>query len=85
MGDVAISITVTPTGPDVDLEELKNKIKNEITPKDMKEEPIGFGLKNIKIMIVRPDAAGQGTDDIEEKLLNMKGISSVKVDGVTLI
>ncbi|MCD6367867.1 MAG: elongation factor 1-beta [Candidatus Aenigmarchaeota archaeon] len=85
MGDVAISITVVPNGPEVNLDELKEKIKDVVDVKDIKEEPIGFGLKNIKILIVRPDSEGQGTDDIEEKLSGLEGVSSVRVEDVTLI
>ena len=85
MGSVAISVTVVPEGPDVDLSGLIEKIKNTIDIKDVKEEDIGFGLKNLKLMVIRPDASGQGTDDIEEKLSGIDGISSVRIDDVTLI
>ncbi len=85
MGSVAISVTVVPEGPDINLNELIEKIKNTIDIKDVKEENIGFGLKNLKLMIIRPDAAGQGTDDIEDKLSGIDGVSSVRIDDVTLI
>ncbi|MCD6398567.1 MAG: elongation factor 1-beta [Candidatus Aenigmarchaeota archaeon] len=85
MGSVAISVTVVPEGPDIDLSKLIEKIKNTIDIKDVKEENIGFGLKNLKLMIIRPDAAGQGTDDIEDKLSGIDGVSSVRIDDVTLI
>ena len=85
MGSVAISVTVVPEGPDINLNELIEKIKNTIDIKDVKEENIGFGLKNLKLMIIRSDAAGQGTDDIEDKLSGIDGVSSVRIDDVTLI
>ncbi|MCD6477470.1 MAG: elongation factor 1-beta [Candidatus Aenigmarchaeota archaeon] len=85
MGNVAISITIVPNGPEVDIEDIKRRIREKIDVKDMKEEDIGFGLKNIKIMVIRPDVAGQGTDDLEEELSKIDGVSSVRVDDVTLI
>lgn len=85
MGKVGISISVTPESPEVDLEDLKNEIKSELEIKDIKEESIGFGLKKLKVMVLRPDTEGQGTDDLEEKLSGMKGVKLVEVDNVTLI
>jgi len=85
MGNVAISITVALSGPDIDLENLKKEIRNVVEVKEMKEEEIGFGLKNLKILVIRPDAAGHGTDDIEKNLSELNGVASVTVDNVTLI
>lgn len=85
MGKVAISISLTPESPEVDLEELEKKVKNELDIEDTKEEPIGFGLKKLKIMVLRPDTEGQGTDDLEKKLSDIEGIKSVEVENVTLI
>ena len=85
MGKVAISLKVNLTGPEVDLEKLKETIKEKIEVKDMEEIDIGFGLKALRIMVVRPDAEGQGTDDIENALSEIEGVGSVEVEGVTLI
>ena len=51
----------------------------------MKEELIGFGLKKLKLMIIRPDKEGQGTDDLEEELSSIEGVASVNIDDVTLV
>ena len=85
MGNVAISITVTPEGPDVDLDSLKNDIKNQFDVKDIQEESIGFGLKRLKVMVVRPDKEGQGTDDLEDSISEMNGVGNVNIDDVTLV
>ena len=85
MGNVAISITVTPESPDVDFDSLKKEIEEKFEIKDMKEELIGFGLKKLKLMIIRPDKEGQGTDDLEEELSSIEGVASVNIDDVTLV
>jgi len=59
MGDVALIIKVMPESPDIDREELKKTIRATI-PKtqDIQEEPIGFGLVALKVVVVVPDAEG---------------------------
>ncbi len=85
MGKVAISIKVNMEGPDVDLESLKKTIKEKVPVEDMEEIDIGFGLKALRVMVVRPDAEGQGTDDLEDSLTSTEGVASVEVENVTLI
>ena len=85
MGRVAIAIKVNIKGPEVDLENLKGLIKEKVPVEDTEEINIGFGLKALRIMVVRPDAQGQGTDDLEEKILGVEGVASVEVENVTLI
>ena len=85
MGKVAISLKVNLAGPEVDIEKLKEAIKEKIEVEDMQEIDIGFGLKALRIMVVRPDAEGQGTDDLENTLSEIEGVASVEVEGVTLI
>ncbi len=85
VGRVAIAIKINTEGPDVDLEKLKTAIKKKVPVEDMEEINIGFGLKALRVMVVRPDAQGQGTDDLENTLSGIKGIASVEVENVTLI
>ena len=47
MGEVAVTLKVMPESPEVDLEALKEAIKNAVDEKEferIEEEPIGFGL-----------------------------------------
>jgi len=85
MGKVAIAIKVNTEGPAVDVENLKSLIKESVPVEDMQEIDIGFGLKALRVMIVRPDADGQGTDDLEDKVSSIEGVASVEVENVTLI
>jgi elongation factor 1-beta len=67
MGDVALIIKAMPESPDVDREELKKEIRARMPRvQDIQEEPIGFGLVALKVVIVVPDAEGQ-TDAAEAK------------------
>jgi len=85
MGKVAISIKVNTEGPAVDVEKLKALIKKSVPVEDMQEIDIGFGLKALRVMVVRPDAEGQGTDDLEDAVAAIEGVASVEVENVTLI
>ena len=85
MGKVAISIKINTEGPEVDLNNLKNSLQEKFSIEDMEEISIGFGLKALRAMVVRPDAEGQGTDDLENEITGMEGVASVEVENVTLI
>jgi len=84
MGDVAVIIKVMPESPDVDLEDLKVRIKEKLPgTMDMVEEPIGFGLSSLKLAIVVPDGEGT-TEEAEETLRNLEGVESAEIISVTL-
>ena len=85
MGKVAIAVKVNTEGPDVDLEKLKQELKENVPIEDMEEINIGFGLKALRIMVVRPDKEGQGTDDLENTISEIEGVAGVEVEKVTLI
>lgn len=84
MGDVAISIKIMPASGEVDIEEVKKKIEEKIDVKDSKIEPLAFGLKALRIMVVRPDTGG-GTEEIERQIKEVEGVGDVEVESVTLI
>ena len=75
-----------PDSPEVDLNKLKEEIlKAQIGEiKDIKEEPIGFGLKALKILTLVPDEGGL-IEQIELKLAKLKGVKTSENEGVTLI
>ena len=58
MGNVALILRVMPESPDIDLNDLTEQIKKKVPGlQDVREEPIGFGLKALKIAVV----VGDGT------------------------
>ncbi|KXB06675.1 hypothetical protein AKJ51_03145 [candidate division MSBL1 archaeon SCGC-AAA382A20] len=84
MGEVAISLKVTPQGPEIDLDDIEEKIRDEFPVEDSSKEEIGFGLTALKILVVRDEEEG-GTDDIENYISDIEGVTSVEVEGVSLV
>ncbi len=84
MGDVAISIKIMPTSPEVDLEKVKNEISTIVKVQDSKIEPLAFGIKSLKILVVKPDTGG-GTEELEEQIKQIEGVENVEAESVTLL
>jgi elongation factor 1-beta len=84
MGSVAAIMRVMPESPEVNLEELKKALKEKLPGiQDIREEPIGFGLKALKFAAIVNDAGGQ-TDEIEKNLSQIPGVERVETIEVTL-
>jgi elongation factor 1-beta len=84
MGNVALIIRVMPESPEVDLEQLKSKLKASIRGlHDIREEPIGFGLKALKIAVVVSDAAGE-SDSVEAEINSLEGVERAEIVELTL-
>ncbi len=85
MGSVAVIIRVMPESPDVNMEDLKRSLKAKLPGiQDVKEEPIGFGLKALKLAAVVNDAGGE-TDAIEQSLNSVPGVERAEIIEVTLM
>ncbi len=85
MSRVAVIARVMPESPDVDLEKLKAALKKKLPGiQDIKEEPIGFGLKALKLAAVVNDAGGE-TDAIEQALGEVAGVERAEIVEVTLM
>ena len=85
MGQVAIALNITPSSPEVNLENVKLEISKKMKVQDSKIEPIGFGISRLRILIIAPDAGGSDTDKIENEIHAVKGVENVEVESVTLI
>jgi elongation factor 1-beta len=84
MGSVVAILRVMPESPDVDLEKLKAALKEKLPGiKDVQEEPIGFGLKALKLAVIVNDAGGE-TDALEGKLSAVPGVERAEIIEVTL-
>ncbi|MBN1168100.1 MAG: elongation factor 1-beta [Methanospirillaceae archaeon] len=85
MGDVALIIKVMPTSPDIDLGSIRDTIQKTVNNvQQIQEEPIGFGLVALKVVVVVPDAQGQ-TDAVEAALSNIKGVERAEIIESTLV
>jgi elongation factor 1-beta len=84
MGTVAVIMRVMPESPEVNLEELKAALKEKLPGiQDVKEEPIGFGLKAIKFAAIVNDAGGE-TDKLETVIGEIPGVERAEIVEVTL-
>ncbi|VVB60407.1 Elongation factor 1-beta [uncultured archaeon] len=85
--NVILTLQIMPESVEVSLQKIKEDVKKlkligQI--KDMKEEPVAFGLKSLKVLTIVPDEGGL-TDKIEEAVRKIKGVQSAETIGVTLI
>lgn len=85
MGSVALILRVMPESPNIDLEKLKTQIKARIPGlQDIQEEPIGFGLKALKIAVVVSDAGGE-SDTVEADITAIRGVERAEIVELTLL
>jgi elongation factor 1-beta len=85
MGNVALILRVMPESPDVDLGKLKTQIMAKIPEvQDVREEPIGFGLKALKIAVVVSDSGGQ-SDTVEADITAIEGVERAEIVELTLL
>jgi elongation factor 1-beta len=83
MATVIITITVNPDSPDVDLNQLEALSTKEVEAfggkmYKVEQEPIGFGLKALKLIFTMDENKGS-PDDLELKLAKLSGVASARV------
>ncbi len=82
MGIAAVKIKVLPTSPEIDLERLKETIKNMVEEQGGKNctietEPIAFGLEALIVFFAWPEE--KELENLEESMGKLEEISSVQV------
>ena len=86
MGNALVIFKIFPEGPeDVGKVEKALRVLKEGQVKDIRREPIAFGLEAIRVGIVIPDKQEGAMEKLENAVRNIKGISQVDVEGVTLL
>ena len=88
MGKVAAKMKVMPQSPDIDLDDLQERLEASL-PEGAKingfeRDEVAFGLVALIPTVVVPDDAG-GTEAVEEAFAELEGVQSVTVNGVTRI
>ena len=88
MGDVGIVYKLMPTGIEVDLDKVKERISGSLPEGArlnlMEERPIAFGLKALEVQIILDDRKG-GAEEMEHFLTGIEGVGSVEVVSQTLL
>jgi elongation factor 1-beta len=85
MGKVAAKMKVMPESPDVDLDELQDRLAASL-PEGAKinsfdRDEVAFGLVALLPTVIVPDDAG-GTEAVEEAFSGVEGVESVAVENV---
>ena len=85
MGDVAAIIKVMPNSPDVDLDELENKLEASLPQgaqiRGFDRDDVAFGLVALLPTVIVPDDAG-GTEAVEDAFSEGEEVESVAVESV---
>jgi elongation factor 1-beta len=88
MGDVAAAVKVMPENPEVDLDDLENRLEAALPEgaeiNGFEREDVAFGLVAVLASVVVPDDAG-GTDAVEEAFGEVADVESVSIESVTRI
>jgi elongation factor 1-beta len=83
---VVMTLRIMPEDVEVDLDDLLEKIKNVIPEGTdigaTETQPVAFGLKALRMNLARDESMG-GTDDIEEAIGTIEGVSQVEVERVS--
>jgi elongation factor 1-beta len=85
MGKVAAKIKVMPQSPDVDLDDLQERLENSLPEgakiNGVERDEVAFGLVALYPTVIVPDDAG-GTEAVEEAFSNVDDVESVGVENV---
>ena len=86
MGSVAVTFRILPDDAEADLEPIKARVRKTLggALRDLKEQPVAFGLKAIVAIAIVGDAEG-GSDRLEQSLAALPGVGSVETVDVTLV
>ena len=81
-GIAGIKIKIMPTSPDIDLEEIKNRVKELVEKeggrnREYLEEPIAFGLKAVIAFFEWPEE--KELDTIETAISGIDNVNSIQI------
>jgi len=86
MARVVITLKIMPDGIDANMDDLLERVKGAIPEgTDVRANeviPVAFGLKALRMNVVREESMG-GTDDIEEAVTALDGVAQVEVEMVS--
>ncbi|MGD8505322.1 MAG: elongation factor 1-beta [Candidatus Bathyarchaeota archaeon] len=83
MAKVMVSMKIFPTGTDIDLNHLEQKIEKSL-PADSSaykfaKEPVAFGLNALIAHILLPEEKSGGLEEIESNIQKIEGVSQIQI------
>lgn len=85
MGKVAAKMKVMPQSPEIDLDDLQDRLEASLPEgakiKGFQRDDVAFGLVALLPTVIVPDDAG-GTEAVEESFIGVEGVESVAVETV---
>ncbi|WP_330632188.1 elongation factor 1-beta [Halocatena halophila] len=85
MGKVAAKLTVMPESPEIDLDELQERLEQSLSEgakiNGFERDDVAFGLVALVPTVIVPDDSG-GTEVVEEAFAEVDGVESVTVENV---
>jgi elongation factor 1-beta len=85
MGKVAAKLKIMPQSPEIDLDELQDRLEEALPEgariKGFERDDVAFGLIALLPTVIVPDDAG-GTEAVEESFTGVEGVESVAVEEV---
>ena len=85
MSDVAASLKVMPESPEIDLDDLEDRLEGALPEgariNGFSRDDVAFGLVALLPTVIVPDDAG-GTEAVEEEFAAVEGVESVSVEEV---
>lgn len=82
MARIVLSLKIFPADIDINLETLKEKIKNSLpsyaSVYKFEEEPIAFSLVALIAHIVFPENQAGGLDEVEASIKNVSEVSDIQ-------
>ncbi len=83
MGKTAVLFRLLPKDVSCDVEQIAKEARQVESVKDVRIEPIAFGLKAIKVLVVVADP--KEAEGIEERLREIEGVGEVEIESTTLV
>jgi len=86
LGNALVIVKIYPEGPEK-IEEVEKAVRElkEGKVKDVKREPIAFGMELIRAGIVIPDKQDGAMQKLEDALQKIPGVNQIEVEGITLL
>ena len=85
MGKVAARIKIMPESPDIDLDDLQERLEQALPEgariNGFEREEVAFGLTALLPTVIVPDESG-GTEAVEDAFDELDAVQSVEVENV---